>query len=83
MLNKMGPMGEEQDPYSEECCEEAVDTLLEAEEIKADPELMKKIGPMIDEKRSALDKLSSQTVNSSKGIDGLKETAKKRIKELA
>ena len=79
----MGPMGEEQDPYSEECCEEAVDTLLEAEEIKADPEMMKKIGPMIAEKKAALDKIASTTVDSSKGIDGLKETAKKRIKELA
>lgn len=60
--------------YSEEYCHEAVETLKEADKIRANPELMAKLKPMMGE---------SEKPDSSKGLDGLRETAKKRIKELA
>jgi len=85
----MGPeekMGMENEPadsgeYDQECCDDAVKCLIEAEKIKSNPELMAKIKPMLDEQHAALSKITSP--DSSKGLDGLRETAKKRIKELS
>ena len=71
------------DKYSTYACESAVDTLLKAEGIKADSKMIQKIAPMIADRKAAIDKLDSKTVDSSKGIDGLKETANKRLKELS
>lgn len=77
---EMKPMEEDSDkkigPYEDYEIECAVNTLLEAEEIKADAEKMKYVGPALQEKRDQVDK----TITS---LSDLKVKAKSRIKELA
>lgn len=51
-----------------------VNTILEAEEIKADPEIMALIKPILQKKAAAAKKITS--------LSGLKAAAKKRIDEI-
>ncbi len=53
--------------------EDAVNTLIRAEEIKADKELMEKVKPLLSDKMRAMQKISS--------FKDLRDVAAKKIKE--
>jgi len=60
--------------YDEYELKDACHTLMRAEEIKADKELMAAVKPMLSKKAQAIKKISS--------FSELKQVAKERIKEI-